>query len=93
MDLHQPKSVSSFTERMGKTFLSRRYVCLQKCQQILISADKIWGEVPSLDDIFGRCLNIFPFCDEHGLGDVSTISISNRNLSHCDWRPLKSSHL
>lgn len=91
MDSHQPKNVSSFTKGMGKTFFSRR--CLQKCQQILISADKIWGEVPSLDDIFGSSLNIFPFCNEHGIGDVSTVSISNRNLSHCDWRTLKSSHL
>lgn len=79
--------------REWERLFSRRYICLQKCQQILISADKIWGEVPSLDDIFGSSLNIFPFCYEHGIGDVSTISISNRNLSHCDWRTLKSSHL
>lgn len=77
----------------GKDFFSRRYICFQKCQQILISGDKIWGEVPSLDDSFGSSLNIFPFCKEHGIGDVSTISISNRNLSHCDWCTLKSSHL
>lgn len=81
MDLHQPKSVSSFSERTGKVFAGRRYVCLQNCQQTLISAEKIWGEIPSLDDIFGSFLNIFPFCDEHGLGDVSTINVLNRNLS------------
>lgn len=84
MDSHQPKSMSSFSEGTGKAFANRRYICLQKCQQTLISADKIWGEVPSLDDIFGSFLNILPFCDEHGLGDVSTTSISNRNLSHLD---------
>ena len=84
MDLHQPKRMSSFSEGTGKAFASRRYVCLQKCQQTLISADEIWGEVPSLDDIFGSLLNIFPFCNEHGLGDVSTISVLNRNLSHWD---------
>lgn len=80
MDLHQPKSVSPFTEGMGKTFLSRRYVCLQKCQQILISADKIWGEVPSLDDIFGSCLNIFPFCMSMAL-EMSRLSAFQTEIS------------
>lgn len=70
MDLHHPKSVSSFSAGTGKAFASRRYICFQKCQQTLISADKIWEEVPSLDDISGSFLNIFPFCDEHGLGDI-----------------------
>lgn len=56
MDLHQLKSTSSFSERTGKVFARRRYVYLQKCQQTLISADRIWGEVPSLDDIFGSFL-------------------------------------
>lgn len=51
MDLHQLKSVSSFNVGTGKAFASRRYISIQKCQQTLISADKIWGEVPSLDDI------------------------------------------
>lgn len=84
MDSHQPMSMSSFSEGTGKAFANRRYVCLQKCQQTLVSADKIWGEVPSLGDISGSFLNIFPFCGEHGLGDVSAISVSNRNLSHWD---------
>lgn len=77
MDLQQQKSVSSFREGTGKAFASRRYICLQKCQQTLISADKIWGEVPSLDDIFGSFLSIFLFCNEYGLEGVLTISALN----------------
>lgn len=70
---------------MGKAFASRKYICIQMCQLTLISADKILGEVPSLDDIFGSFLHIFPFCDEHGFGGFfSTTSVLNRNLCHWD---------
>lgn len=71
MDLHKLKPLSSFSEGMGKAFASRRSAFKSASKLLLVQARS--GE---------RFLAGFLVCNEHGLGDILTIIVLGRNISH-----------